>query len=247
MVDDDELDIELRPAAEVAARCIILANVIRRLWIENLAVTAMTDDLAGEVFDIRSWLRTEGFWKCLTVRERENLSRPIGKLNDEVRAAVVWEAERLAVLGWALNLADAPAPGGLGDVDAVIRTLPSPWESTSSWVQQARLRDEAQIVLARERAEIFEWRIRVEPDRRLGSGQERTELEETIAQVAREARIAGLIEGRSDDAFTTGPIPLHALDVQELEQFAALAEARLHALNWVCGFGDSWDEVPIVV
>lgn len=246
-MDEDELDIELRSPAAVAQRCIILAALVRRLWIESLAETAHDEDLTGEAFDVRAWLQTEGLWRHLTDPEVAFLERPVGRIDENEIANFAWQTERLAALGWALGLSDLLPLGGLLDVKTVIHAVPSPWDQTAQWTRQTVLRPEAEIVRERDRAEIVEWRINVEASLRVASAQERKTHEQAIADVIREATAAKLTEDIHEGDFTIGGTPIAAFDDQALEQLASHAAERLRAVNWLCGFGASWNHVPLDV
>jgi hypothetical protein len=245
-VDDGDLDIELRDPEEVAARCIVLAALIRRLSIESLASDRNTDGLSGEAFDLHAWLQTENLWDSLGVAEVAFLDRPVGHLNDDEMASVAWQAEGLGSLGWGLGLAELLRLGDLSQVEAILRLVPSPWDATAPWIAKAALRPEPDIARERDRAELVEWRVSVETPRRLATGQERTEYDDAIADVTSEAAAAGFAATESGDVLLAGS-PIVSLHDESLEMLAALAEERLRALNWLCGFGDSWDRVPLDV
>src|SRR3712207_3259222 len=117
---DDYVEIELRPAAEVAERSIILAALIRRLWIETSSTSSNAENWTAEAFDLREWLRTEGVWNVLTPSEADVLERSVGAITEDELAAVAWQAEELATLGWALGLADLLPPGERGDITTVV-------------------------------------------------------------------------------------------------------------------------------
>src|SRR5918993_405596 len=103
-MDEDSIDIELRPPTAVAERCIILAALVRRLWIESSLTSAEPGDWSADAFDLREWLRAAGIWKSLTSSEENVLQRPAGELTDDEIAGVAWQVEGLATLGWALGL-----------------------------------------------------------------------------------------------------------------------------------------------
>jgi hypothetical protein len=146
----DELEIELRSPADVAARCIILASLIRRLSVESLANEQRDDELAGEAFDLLAWLQSENLWDRVGKVEAAFLEQPLGDLSDDQMATVAWQAEGLASLGWSLGLADLPTIGELSKIESVLTSAPSPWDKTSPWIGNAVLRMESDI--ARERA-----------------------------------------------------------------------------------------------
>jgi hypothetical protein len=41
--------------------------------------------------------------------------------------------------------------------------------------------------------------------------------------------------------------PVGSLSVAQNAELEIAAEVALHALNWACGFGNDWNDVPIVV
>ncbi len=243
-VSDDELDIELRSPADIATRCIILASLIRRLSIESLANEQRDDELAGEAFDLPAWLQSEDLWDRVGKAEAAFLEQPLGSLSDDQMATVAWQAEGLASLGWSLGLADLPPIGELGQIETVLTLAPSPWDKTSPWIGIAVLQPESDIARERDRAELIEWRVSVEAPLRAASGQERSEYLQAIADVAGEAKEAGLADVSEGD-FIFADTPLNTMDDDALERLVALSEERLRALNWVCGFGDAWDAVPL--
>ena len=245
MADDDHVDIELRSAATVAERCVILAALIRRLWIESSFALENAEDWADEAFDLREWLRTEAIWTSLTALEADILQRPVGGVSEDDLALYTWQAEGLATLGWAIRLTDLLPPGDEGEISAVVQAVPAPWDSTAAWMRGAQLRSEAEIAIERDRAEIYEWRIALESPRRFATGQEQVDYMAAIRDVVREAGATGLLDRKAGTDFSIGDRPLPEFDATSLERLAALAEVRLRALNWLCGFGSSWDEVPI--
>jgi hypothetical protein len=245
-MDEDSIDIELRPSAAVAERCIILASLVRKLWIESSFTTNEPGDWSAEAFDLREWLKGEGIWKGLTRSEEDFLQRPAGELTEDDIAGIAWQAEGLVTLGWALRLTNLLPPGSLGDITAVIQAVPAPWDDTAEWVRVALLRLESEIATERDRAEVLEWRVTIEGPRRLSSGDEGDDYEAAIADVVYEARESGLLEFDSAD-FVIGDRALTSYDNQELERIGALVEERLRALNWLCGYGASWDEVPLEI
>ena len=244
-MDEDSLEIELRPPQEVAERCIILAALIRRLWIESSFASAEAGDWRAEAFDLREWLRTEGLWNSLTTLETEFLQRAVGDATEDQIAVVAWQAAGLTALGWALGQVDLLPPGDLGDVTVVVRAVPAPWDSISDWTRAAFLRPETEIAAERDRAEILEWRFGIEGPRRLSGGLERADYDAAIREVVREARAARLLDPDSETDFAIGDKLVTSVTDHDLERLSAIAEERLRALNWLCGYGTTWDAVPL--
>ena len=246
-VDDDYVEIALRPPREVAERCIILAALIRRLWIESSFTPTDPGDLSAEAFDLREWLRAEGLWNSLTTAEKDFLQQNVGDLTEDQTAIVAWQVEGLATLGWALGLAALSPPGDLGDVTAVVQAVPAPWDTIGHWTRAARIRPETEITAERDRAEILEWRLGIEGPRRRSGGQEHAAYVAAIGEVVREARASALLGSDSDTDLAIGDTPVTSFTNHDLERLSANAEERLRALNWICGHGASWDAVPLDV
>jgi hypothetical protein len=242
----DEIDINLRPPGVVGARCIILASLLRRIWIESSARSGAPGDWAGDAYDLREWLRGEDLWQETTASDRIALETTPGQLGDPEFSAAAWQAEGLATLGWALQLSDQLPPGELADVPDVLAATPSPWDQTSSWLAARVLRPEEIIARERDRAELYDWRISVELSGRGANASERAQFESMVDEVAIEAAAAGFLTASETD-FSIGGLPLGSFTDDDLAKLAATSEERLRALNWLCGFGSSWDDVPLDV
>jgi hypothetical protein len=243
-MDSDEIDIELRSPTEVAARAIVVAAVLRRVALEDAAATD-ADDAAAEAFDLREWLRGQRLADAATAHERSLLDRLPGDLSVAEVQDESWLGEGFAVLAWALALAELPPLGGPAAIDTALAALPAPWDSTAAWIAAARLRPEPAIAAARERAELWHWRASVEAARRSAAPADRAEYDEAIREVAAEAGATGLLDQRAAGDFALGGDPVRALPADRIGDLTALAAERLRALNWLCGFGVDWDDVPL--
>ena len=245
-MDDEYIDIELRAPSTVAERCIILAAIVRRLWIESSATSSSSDNWFAEVFDLREWLRTESLWNALTALEIDVLQRHVGDLSEDDVAELARHVEGLATLGWALGLAELAPLGNLGDVSPVVHTVPAPWDNSAAWISGTRLRHEEDIARERDRAEMLAWRIKVEGPSRISRGAERISYLAAIQKVAREVRETGLSSGAGNE-ITIDDRPLTSFDDRDLERLEVVADERLRALNWLCGFGATWADAPLDV
>jgi hypothetical protein len=246
-MSDEEIDIILRPDAQVAARCIILASMLHRIAIEEFAGEA-EGDLAAEAFDLRAWLHTEGIWDTLTPRETAFLSAAVGTIAPADLVAASWQGAALDALAWALRLLPNLDSAELGDTRQLIEEIPRPWQKTGQWITSRELRPEPEIARQREIAEIWEWRVATEIPRRQATGRELAAIEEAIASTTREGEAAGLLApGMSGGFRLSGNDSITRVGGDELDRLAAITTERLLALNWLCGFGDNWDAVPLDV
>jgi Domain of unknown function (DUF4272) len=243
---DDELEITLRAPAEAAARAIVLASLLRRLALEP-TVGEAGEDPAAEVFDLRQWLIGEGLDAAMTPREAEFIRRSPGSLTPNEIADISWQGEALAALAWALGLVGAQTPGRSAPIEPLLEAIPEPWASPRRWSEEAKLLPEPDIAQERERAEVWHWRAVAESLRRDASPRERQEIETAVREVTMNALASGLIETSIAADFAVEGDAVRRMPVLDLDRLVMTSRARLHALNWLCGFGDSWDDIPLDV
>ncbi len=58
-------------------------------------------------------------------------------------------------------------------------------------------------------------------------------------------RETGLIPVADGDLTDDNGVPFYRLSEEQQDDVAWLAELRLRALNWACGFGESWETAPL--
>lgn len=260
-VDDDlELDIDVRPAAMVADRLVALAAVARRAFLESGLPDDeewdededdpddRPDDAETERYDLAAWLRDEGIEAALTDDERAIVETPIGGLDADAAARATWAGEALVALAWGAGLLpDLPPFDRPADARAALAALPEPWEKTAPLRSAIRLRSDEDAAGGRELAELWYWRAGVEGVRRSAPPAEVRELRAVIREAAEEAVAAGLLSRLAAGDFPAQGGPVATLSESALDDLATIAAARLRALNWLCGFGDGWDDVPLEI
>src|SRR3954452_9630865 len=158
---DDEIDIELRSAAEVALRAIIVGAVLQRIALEDVT-TRDELDVAGEAFDLREWIVTERLSSGLTTSEARIFETPVGDIPYEDCVDLSWQSEALDALLWSIGARELPSFGVESDLTALLDAVPSPWDRVGVWVQHARLRLEPDIACERELADLWYWRLGAE-------------------------------------------------------------------------------------
>lgn len=244
---ESDIEIELRSPPEVAARTLVLATVCRRALLE-VAAGDPDDDPEAERFDLAAWLRAEGVEDATTPRERAVLRTKVGLLDPDEAAAASWGGEALAALGWALGLVDPLPPLDTPtDLIPLMSRLPAPWEPTTSFRHAATLRDEAMVARERERAEVWLWRVDAAEALEAARPNQRADILAAVAEVAAEAAAAGLVPDLVRGDFSSHGRPFRDLDRAEIAALGETAEPRLRALNWLCGFGTDWENVPLDV
>jgi hypothetical protein len=243
---DDEIDIELRSATEISRRAIVVAAVLQRITLEDSA--ARNDlDVAGEAFDLREWIVTEQLKDTLTTSEVRIFETPVGEIPRDDCLDLSWQSEALATLLWSIGIRKLPASGLQSELASLLEDVPHPWDRISGWVARANLRPESTIARERELADLWYWRLGAEIEGRNAPDAERASYQQAIREVVAEAAAAGYpVDARRGDLVVSRRL-VRDLGSEELTELAAIAEERLRALNWISGFGSSWDDVPLEV
>jgi hypothetical protein len=240
---DDEIDVELRSPAEIAGRLIVLASLLRRAYLEE---ARDRDETTDELFDLRHWLHETDMLRHATGDERRLIEARPGLLTEEETADIALESESLAALGWSVGLAGGMPPyNQFASPTALLEVIPQPWDPPAPFADGLIPRSDAAIATERERAELWLWRTEIEADRQASRGQERAALDAAIRETAQEAAASGSIEISDTGDFLLDGTPFRDSPAETREAVALIAGRRLHALNWLCGFGDDWDHVPL--
>ncbi|MGH2533776.1 MAG: DUF4272 domain-containing protein [Thermomicrobiales bacterium] len=242
---DDEIDIELRSLEEISGRLIILASLLRR---GHLDEADDGDDAARERFDLRHWLIDQNIQRYATDDEGRVLDAPLGALTPADVDDIAVTGESLVALGWAVGLVDVIPPyDRFASPADLLATIPAPWDAAARFASGLHPRDDDVIAAERERAELWLWRAEIEAEHLTAGGPERAEIEAVIRDTARDAVAAGLIQIHTSHDFALSGQPFRDHSAETREAIAIIAERRLHALNWLCGFGRDWAHVPLDV
>jgi hypothetical protein len=221
---DDELDINLRDLDDAGCRIIVLSAL--SLWPE------ISDGRDRQSW--RSWLDSERVIDVATRFEVQVLGsdEPHGDELDVCDRAL----ESVAPLVWATGLSDEIALTSSIDAGTLAELLPMPPERIEPFLDQLVLREEDEIALERERAEIWNWRLAAESIRRGARGRER--------QVILEAAISFALDEVDIEDFLADGVPVAKLDDDRLDALTVTSEERLRAFNWLCGLTE-WELVHV--
>ena len=190
----------------------------------------------------RRKLRSQGevVERCTALREevRAGLARAPREADDPAVVDAVWRGEARGTLLWALQLVELPPydrPFDAGEVVGV------------SW-DEPRLRELEEIELERDSARLWHWRARTTGLQAAGGialPERYANFDQLIAATAMRGYEQGLLPAPMRGDFRAyGKVYRHLTAEQHAEALSIAVE-RHHALNWLCGEGDSWHDVPL--
>ena len=176
--------------------------------------------------------------RCRTLSEELRQARDLLPSQDPVVVDAVWRGEGLGTLLWALQLAELPGYDTPFEPDDLLDTS----------LEGARLRPTEEIELERESARLWLWRARTTSLQESGDVElpERyATFDQLIAATAMRGFEQGLLPAPMRGDFRAyGKVYRHLAPEQQAEAHSIALEHQ-HALNWLAGLGDSWDDVPL--
>lgn len=240
MIDDDSIDIQVRPVRELLGRATLLAALGRRGLIE---VESGADPMSAETdqFDLQAWARVElGLW--MSPEDLHVLQAPVGSLIEEEAGYCADAMVSASTIGWCIGAFsdDLPLLSDGAPEQSVLEWVPAPWTQLRSRVRLVRVRSDDELARERERWELVVWRMSLftEPD---NAQDDQAALEDVVTEL-QDTPLIGYADG---DFATADGMPFRQLSDAQREQIDAEATLRLAALNWVCGFGSGWNDVPL--
>lgn len=230
---DDELDIQPWPVLELIGRAVALTSVAKRGLLE------VDDDLdvfskETDRFELSTWARTE-LTNWITDAELATINTPIGELTEEQMLLAEEALYAGGAVVWALRgVTDdyMPMPDTDEFLAAVMDWAPMPWDKVRQLQKRVRLRSDQELADERERMELWHWR-----------GSEEITAED-LAEVIAEVESADLMPIVDGD-LAAGDVSFGSMSEDDRDDLTWIAEQRLRALNWVCGFGETWETAPL--
>jgi len=150
----------------------------------------------------------------------------------------VWHGEALGTLLWALQLAELPPYDEPFDAERL----------ADAALDQGRLRDEEEIALERESARLWHWRARATELRAAGDvdlPESFATFDQLIAATAMRGFEQGVLPAPIRGDFRAYGKAYRQLTPEERAEAHSIALERHHALNWLCGEGRTWEDVPL--
>jgi hypothetical protein len=170
----------------------------------------------------------------------DELRVALAKLPDDDPAVVdaVWRGEALGTLLWALQLLELPAYDQPFDAEQV----------AAAELEGAELRDGEELELERDSARLWHWRARTTGLQAAGAlelPERYATFDQLIAATAMRGYEQGVLPAPMRGDFRAyGKVYRHLSPEQHAEAHSIAVE-RHHALNWLCGAGETWDDVPL--
>jgi hypothetical protein len=170
----------------------------------------------------------------------DELRAALARLPDDDPAIVdaVWRGEALGTLLWALQLLELPAydqPFAAEQVAAVE-------------LDDADLRDGEEIELERDSARLWHWRARTTSLQAAGAlelPERYASFDQLIAATAMRGYEQGVLPAPMRGDFRAYGKVYRQLAPEQHAEAHSIAVERHHALNWLCGAGATWDDVPL--
>jgi hypothetical protein len=170
----------------------------------------------------------------------DELRSALAKLPSDDPAVIdaVWRGEALGTLLWALQLVELPGYDQPFDADEIAATD----------LAEADLRDGEEIELERDSARLWHWRARTTRLQAAGAlelPERYATFDQLIAATAMRGYEQGVLPAPMRGDFRAyGKVYRH-LSPEQHSEALSIAVERHHALNWVCGAGETWDDVPL--
>jgi hypothetical protein len=170
----------------------------------------------------------------------DELRTALAKLPSDDPAVVdaVWRGEALGTLLWAVQLLELPAYDQPFDAEQV----------AAADLAGADLRDGEELELERDSARLWHWRARTTSLQATGALElpaRYATFDQLIAATAMRGYEQGVLPAPMRGDFRAyGKVYRHLSPEQHAEAHSIAVE-RHHALNWLCGAGETWDDVPL--
>ncbi len=196
---------------------------------------------------LNMWIADEGLIASQSTNEKPLVSKALGSWNRQELIDSAWRANSLGAILWALSFFETmPSWDKQFTPQETIKPL-NLFASITAFLEKARLRPAAEIEKMRDLAGLWYWRSRQEKESYAESAQasESRNRAETIAAAAQKAFSAGDIPEPINGDFPVFGRAYAEITADEYREANSIAVERLYALNWICGYSEDWDAVPL--
>jgi hypothetical protein len=197
-------------------------------------------------------MKGNGLWNQMTKEEKEfGVSTPFN-VGWQQHLNAMWSMESVAVLTWAIGLADFPCFDTQTD-GILLEKIP--YSDVKGFTGSATLIPTEVIERKRSLAELWHWRVRTrkliqdgysfEPDDDERKRGVRT-LDDIVRKSAKLAYDKGDLLEIIEGDFPYRGKAFRSLTEEEYQEATSIIMERHKALNWLCGYarGNHWDRTP---
>lgn len=149
----------------------------------------------------------------------------------------VWGGEALGALLWALTLVELPPYDTPFDYDVLV----------AERIDRPQLRAAGEIEHARDAAQLWHWRARttlLQAEGDVALPERWQSFDQLIAATAMHGYDSGLLPVPLRGDFRAFESPYRHLTPSQHSVAHSIALERHRALNWLCGLGSAWEDVP---
>lgn len=192
-------------------------------------------------------MKGNGLWNQMTKEEKEfGVSTPFN-VDWQQHLNAMWSMESVAVLTWAIGLADFPRFDTQTDGTLLEKI---PYGDVKRFTGSATLIPTEVIERKRSLAELWHWRVRTRKLIQDGYQFEPEDDTRTLDDIVRNAAKRAFDNGDLDETIE-GDFPyrgkaFRSLTEDEYVEARSIIMERHKALNWLCGYarGNHWDRTP---
>lgn len=245
------------PARKAARRALCLATLIMRGEIE-MAIQDASPQQRLELMQgahqqvsrrMVKWLEDEGVNFELSFSERILMGKPLGAWEPGESLRAVWRQESLATILWSMGLLpQIPSYDELVNQEELLKLVPVN-RATTEFIAFAKYRPNVEIAHGRKAAEIWHWRSKIyqmQADPENYRPPVGATYESIIAIAAEMGELNGFYQRNNGDFPACGR-PYRELSEESWSLLHGIAIERLYGFNWLCGYGEDWDHVPLEV
>lgn len=238
-------DFPTQSVRTVAYRALCLGTLLKRHALE--VGLRSVDDLPENIREgwkrehegihlhLKKWLVDEKIAPYFSAEEQLLLDAELGEWQQLDRAKIYWRCESLGMVLWAMEVIEVPYYDTQFNAEALLEPLDL-MSPTIDYIWQASLREAHVIYEARDLARNWYHRAQF---------TQQDNKTERIQELAHAMYSAGNLPDVIDDDFPVLGKAYHQLTDREYQTISSIAKERYYALQWLCGEGDDWDDVPI--
>jgi hypothetical protein len=236
---------------ETARRALCLGALVMRGKFETIAASGSPELITGHegmATQLNIWLADEGLISSQSTMEKPLVSKALGTWSRRETIDAAWRANSLGVILWALSqFEELPEWDMQFTPQETIKPL-NLFAPTKTFLNKACLRPEAEVEKARDLAELWHWRARVWRTQQQGPlSKSGADLQKAVSAAAAEAFEKNHIPDLIDGDFPMFGKAYSALTPEEHAEANSISIERHYALNWLCGYSEDWDAVPIEI